>query len=184
MKKKLLFIAAVVICLSLVAGGTWAYYTAENTAHNVITSGNVDIALQEWGNEEKTEAFKDLDGIMPGQAATKIVEVKNTGSGDAFIAVKVDVKILPKEEGTEVDPAMITLDYNTDDWTQGTDGIWYYNTKTATDEVTEPLFTKVAFDTAMGNDYQECTVTIDVTAYAVQAANNGATVMDAQGWPY
>ena len=27
------------------------------------------------------------------------------------------------------------------------------------------------------------TATVDVTAQAVQTANNGATVMDAQGWP-
>ena len=35
----------------------------------------------------------------------------------------------------------------------------------------------------MGNEYQNATATVDVFAQAVQTANNGATVMAAQGWP-
>lgn len=184
MKKKVLFIAAVVICLSLAVGSTLAYYTAENTAHNVITTGNVDIALQEWADQEKTTPFTDLEDIMPGDNATKIVEVKNTGSGDAYVCVKVD-KAIALAEGIqgEVNPDDITIDFNTTDWTLK-DGYYYYNTALAAGEVTEPLFTTVGFAASMGNVYQECTITIDVTAYAVQAANNGTDPLTASGWPY
>ena len=35
----------------------------------------------------------------------------------------------------------------------------------------------------MGNEYQNATATVNVSAQAVQNANNGDTVMDAKGWP-
>jgi len=35
----------------------------------------------------------------------------------------------------------------------------------------------------MGNEYQNCTVSVDVSAQAVQVANNGADVLEAKGWP-
>ena len=50
-------------------------------------------------------------------------------------------------------------------------------------DVTEALFTSVGFDPDMGNLYQKSTASVEVTAYAVQVANNGETVMDAKGWP-
>ena len=45
MKKKILALSMVAICMSVVAYGTLAYYTASETAENVITSGNVGIEL-------------------------------------------------------------------------------------------------------------------------------------------
>ena len=47
MKKKILLAAAVMICLAVGASGTLAYFTSENTAHNVITSGGVNIEVVE-----------------------------------------------------------------------------------------------------------------------------------------
>ena len=49
MKKKLLMLSAVAICIAILAAGTLAFFTAEDTAHNVITTGGVDIKLYEWG---------------------------------------------------------------------------------------------------------------------------------------
>ena len=46
------------------------------------------------------------------------------------------------------------------------------------------LFEQVSFvGTKMGNEYQLCTVVIDVTVQAVQMANNGESVLEAIGWP-
>ena len=68
-------------------------------------------------------------------------------------------------------------------WTMK-DGWWYYNTALQTGEITKPLFEKVVFSGPdMDNKYQLCTVVIDVTAQAVQQANNGTTVWEALGWP-
>ena len=47
MKKKILLVTAVVICLAIAATGTLAYFTSDDVAHNVITSGGVNIELVE-----------------------------------------------------------------------------------------------------------------------------------------
>ena len=52
MKKKLFVCAFIVICLSIVAYGTAAYFSYEDTATNVITAGDVKIDLEEWAVSE------------------------------------------------------------------------------------------------------------------------------------
>ena len=161
--------------------GTLAYFTAEGKAHNVITTGGVEIAVQEWADEEKTKPFEDLTGIMPGMTVTKIAEIKNTGASDAWVRVKVEKNIELKGEGTP-DTGLVELALNTAYWTEK-DGYYYYTKALKPGEVTAPVFTSVTFNATMGNEYQNATATVDVFAQAVQTANNGATVMDAQGWP-
>ena len=181
MKKKLLILSLAAICLAITAIGTLAYFTSEGTAHNVITTGGVEIAVQEWADEEKTKPFENLTGVMPNTTVTKIAEVKNTGASDAWVRVKVEKAIKLTGDGIP-DVSMVQLDVNTTDWTEK-DGYYYYTKVLKPGEVTAPIFTAVTFKPDMGNEYQNATATVDVTAQAVQTANNGATVMDAQGWP-
>ena len=184
MKKKLLAVAVIAICLSLTAYGTWAYFTAEDIAHNVITSGDIDIELLEWADEEKTIPFPEdgVSGVMPGMEVTKIAEVTNTGGNDAWIRVTVEKSFTLAGSGT-ADPSLMVIDFDKDNWTEK-DGYYYYNVILKPGETTTPLFASVSFDAAgMGNEYQKSTATVDVTAYAVQVANNGETALDAQGWP-
>lgn len=182
MKRKLLILSVLAICIATLAAGTLAYFTSEGKAHNVITTGGVEIAVQEWADEEKTKPFEDLTGIMPGMTVTKIAEIKNTGASDAWVRVKVEKNIKLQGEGTP-DTALVELNLNLTDWTLGEDGYLYYNKVLKPGEVTEPLFTAVTFNVTMGNEYQNATATVDVVAHAVQTANNGDTVMDAKGWP-
>ena len=181
MKKKILLVTAVVICLAIAATGTLAYFTAEDMAHNVITTGGVEIAVQEWADEGKTKPFENLTGVMPNTTVTKIAEIKNTGASDAWVRVKVEKNIKLQGEGTS-DTSLVELTLNTTDWTEK-DGYYYYTKVLKPGEVTAPIFTAVTFKPDMGNEYQNATATVDVVAQAVQTANNGATVMDAQGWP-
>lgn len=186
MKKKLLAVAIIAICLSLLAYGTLAYFTAEGIAHNVITTGDIDIELQEWADEAKTTPFPadGVSGVMPGTDVTKIVEVKNTGANAAYIRVKVDKEIV-LSEGTEGTPdaALMKIDFDETYWTPGEDGFYYYRNALEPGAVTEPLFASVSFDSSMGNLYQNSTAKVDVTAYAVQVANNGDSAAEANGWP-
>lgn len=182
MKRKLLILSVLAICIATLAAGTLAYFTSEGKAHNVITTGGVEITVQEWADEEKTKSFEDVTGIMPGMTVTKIAEIKNTGASDAWVRVKVEKNIKLQGEGTP-DTALVELNLNLTDWTQGKDGYLYYNKVLKPGEVTEPLFTAVTFNVTMGNEYQNATATVDVVAHAVQTANNGDTVMDAKGWP-
>ena len=181
MKRKLLILSVLVICVATLAAGTLAYFTSEGTAHNVITTGGVDITLQEWADEGKKTPFEDLTGIMPGMTVTKIAEIKNTGVSEAWVRVKVEKNIRLAGEG-EVNPDLVELALDTANWTEK-DGYYYYNKALKPGEVTAPVFSAVTFNASMGNEYQNATATVDVYAQAVQTANNGETALNAQGWP-
>lgn len=180
-KAKLFTIAILAITVATLASTTLAYFTAENTAHNVITTSGVEIEIQEWADEDKTKKFEDLSGVMPGATETKIAEVKNTGGAPAWIRVKIEKSIELKEDG-EVDLDLVKLDIDTTNWTEK-DGWYYYNEQLPADKVTAPIFTTVTFDTTMGNEYKNSKATVTVYAQAVQSDNNGNTVLTAQGWP-
>lgn len=119
MKRKLLILSVLAICIATLAAGTLAYFTSEGKAHNVITTGGVEIAVQEWADMEKTKPFENLTGVMPNAAVTKIAEVKNTGASDAWIRVKVEKNIQLQGEGTP-DTGLVELTLNTADWTERT----------------------------------------------------------------
>ena len=181
MKRKLLILSVLAILVAILAANTLAYFTADTKAHNVITTGGVEIAVQEWADVEKTKPFEDLTGVMPNTTVTKIAEIKNTGASDAWVRVKVEKNIKLQGEGTP-DTGLVELTLNTTDWTEK-DGHYYYKEALKPGEVTTPIFTAVTFKPDMGNEYQNATATVDVSAQAVQTANNGDAVMDAKGWP-
>lgn len=185
MKKKLFILALLVICLSIVAYGTLAYFTTEDTATNVITTGNIRIALHQWRLTEEgdREVFTSPIQVLPGVEVSKIVEVENTGGHPAWIRVSVD-KAMELAEGItgEADLGLISFDINTEYWTE-LDGFYYYNAVLQPGEVTQPLFTQVNFADNMSNMYQSAQAIITVTAQGVQTIHNGETVLEAQGWP-
>ena len=67
-------------------------------------------------------------------------------------------------------------------WSLSEDGYYYYALPVTPGESTELLFDTVSFAPEMGNEYQDCTANIVISAQAVQTANNGQTVLEAQGW--
>ena len=182
MKRKVLILSVLAILLAILAANTLAYFTADTTAHNVITTGNVDIALNEWANEERTERFEKQIDVLPGTEVTKIVEVENIGAGTAWVRVQVVLDVYAEGGKEQLPPDPVTLDFNETDW-KYFDGYYYYNYPLDPGETTEPLFTTVTFDPKMGNVYQNSTAHVDVNAYAVQSANNGEDVLSANGWP-
>ena len=183
-KWKTLVLSLLICCLAVAASGTLAYYTATEQAHNVITSGGIDIALQEYADAgDALVPFEDVDGVMPGMEVSKIVCVENTGASDAWVRVSVTKGIELAQAGdTEPDLDLLVLDIDEENWTEQ-DGYYYYNRALRPGETTEPLFTTVTFAETMGNEYQNSTAAIDVTADAVQTANNGETALEAAGWP-
>ena len=141
MKRKLLIVSVLAILVAVTAAGTLAYFTDTGTAHNVITTGNVDIELNEWADEARTQPFKDKTGVMPGMEVTKIVEVKNTGTGAAFVRLRVETEVHSAEK-QEMDPKHVRLDFNQTDWLYQ-DGYYYYARSLQPGETTVPLFTAV-----------------------------------------
>lgn len=192
MKKKIMILSAIAVCIAILASGTVAYFTAEARAHNVITTSGVDIALEEW---------REIDGewvpypaqpitVMPGITVSKIATVKNN-EAEAFIRAKFEV-VITKADGMVMEQSpeelnrIISVRTNGEDWLRkaGDDEWWYYADAVATGDSTDAFFTEVAFDGSnMTNEYQNCTVEIIVKAQGVQTANNGSSVLEAAGWP-
>ena len=172
--------------LSLILGaGSIAYFTDEERADNVITSGSIDIELHEWSGDVDDEGnkleFEDVTGVMPGTDVSKIVEIENVGGSDAYVRIALKKEVNLAYEGTP-DLDLVKLDIDFDNWTYQ-DGFYYYNHVLKPGETTAPLFTTVAFDSSMNNMYQNSEAKVFVGAYATQVANNGASVFDAAGWP-
>ena len=133
MKKKILLAAAVMICLAVGASGTLAYFTSENTAHNVITSGGVNIEVVEktQGKDGVLVDFpkEGVRGVMPGSDVSKIVSVKNTGESEAWIRVQVE-SVIKAADGADL-PLTIenvgpVMTYTVGGgWSLGEDGYYY-----------------------------------------------------------
>lgn len=191
MRKKIwIVIAAAVMLAALTVSGSLAYFTARDTARNVITSGSIRIKLVEHTVDESGNivAFPGggLLGLYPGASASKIVQVKNTGRGEAWIRVKVEPSILDadgKELPVTLESGEPALSYEAlEGWTYR-DGCYYYNKPVPGGALTDELLGEILFSPLMGNDYQGCTVNICISAQAVQTAHNGLSALDAQGWP-
>ena len=182
MKKRILLMALAAILVGCAIGGTMAYYTNQNTATNVITSGNIRAELQEWADLDMTVPYTDPeDSLMPGEDVTKVVTVKNTGGYDAWIRVRVATTAQGDGIPTAGELPM-SMDFNTTDWTEK-DGWYYYNAALKPAGTTEALFTTVNFPEAMDNEWQSATFLIDITMQAVQVVHNGDSALDAAGWP-
>lgn len=182
MKKKLFALSVMAMLIAICSFGTAAFYNAQDTAHNVITMGNVNIAISEWADEEKTIEFSNVDGVLPNTSVTKVVEIRNTGKSDAWVRVRIE-KNISLNSDSEGDTGLISLNINEGAWIDGNDGYYYYSKKLSEDEVTEPIFTKVDFSKDMDNTYVGAVCSVEVFAEAVQSANNGDDVLSADGWP-
>lgn len=171
MKKKWTIATVLVLVVALLAVGTWAYFSAVGTADNVITMGSVKLALHD--EDGAGQPFTTVSA-MPGSVVDKVVYVENVGSGAFYTRVKItpevvgaDDKIIPLDASER----LLTLDLINEDWIPGADGYYYYKGALDPKAKTPTLFSRVTFSKDMGNEYQNATVHIYVTAEAVQTAN-------------
>lgn len=181
MKKKLFLAALLVLMLSIVGYGTYAYTTVEAKATNVITSGGVDITLVETRDDGKPFPENGVHGVIPGVTESKIVAVRNEGAHPVWVRMKVEVSIDLAGEG-KPDTGLAAPNYDTKNW-RYRDGYYYYIHALKPGQKTEPLFTQVTFDPKMDNLYQGSVAHVKVSAMATQSENNGKTVWEAKGWP-
>ena len=185
-KRKILLLAALLVMVAILGvGGTLAYFTAEDSATNEFTVGNVKIDLIEpkWDEIGKHEA-KDA---YPGEALAKNPQVVNTGNNPCFVRIKVTG--LDQFVQTYGEDAMIGLRYidadgvyhegiNETDW-EYHEGYYYYKKVLATVATagdawnvglvakTPELFSQIVIPTQLQNG--EATNPVEIKAYAVQA---------------
>lgn len=170
-KKKWTIATVLLLAVALLAVGTWAYFSAVGRADNVITMGSVKLALHD--EDGAGQPFTTVSA-MPGSVVDKVVYVENVGSGAFYTRVKITPEVVA--ENGEIIPLdaserLLTLDLNNEDWIAGEGGYYYYRGSVDPQAATSELFNQVLFSKDMGNEYQNATVHIYVTAEAVQAAN-------------
>ena len=85
--KRLVSTAVLIIAILMLSYSTIAYFTTEDTATNVITTGNIDIELQETTSDGSE--FTDVVNVVPGQQISKIVKVANKGANDALVLILI-----------------------------------------------------------------------------------------------
>ena len=190
-KAKLFTIAVLAITVATLASTTLAYFTAENTAHNVITTSGVDIEIKEWAEVEKKTEFPEegISGVMPGTEVTKIVEIENK-EADAWVRVWFEIKVEGNDKN-ELDATEVSL-ITGEDWEKHTgkdaDGkdidYYYYKLPLQAGTTSTPALKSVQFKPTMGNEYQNSKVEVIVHAEAIQVANMTPEAMASAGWHY
>ena len=166
MKKK---IVALCLCIALavvaIGGATLAYFTDTPTAKvNTFTVGNVDIDLTEKGDGNYT--------VTPGVNIEKDPTVTvATTSEDCWVFVKVEKSAdWPTAMGYTIDSKWTQLkDADDNDVTN----VYYRLVKKADTTRTLPVLTNnevTVANTIVNNAFDGKTVTLTVTAYAIQEA--------------
>lgn len=176
-RKVALTAAAVAMVGTLAVGGTLAWFTDTETATNVVTTGNVDIALNENGGDDGVANGDGLkyEDVMPGDVFDKEVTIANEGN-DAYVRATIEVEGIDMT-GTEA----IKFMKNSEEVPELE---WTYSEGVSTAIVEhEGIFMEgaedwVIFDSIKvpedwDNNYTNKTFNIKVTAEAIQAANIG-----------
>lgn len=188
MNRKMMTIAASLIAIIMLIGGTYAYFTTEGRVRNSVSASNVKIAINvrdAAGNDMKNKTLI----VVPGMSAGRIVTVSNVGREPGWVRVRavlidegtrkeIGAGGIIQDEGSEVSAALV----NTDDWTFK-DGYFYYNKILAPSETTSALMERLDFAFSMDNEYAGSEIGFDIHAYATQSKHNGEKVMEAKGWP-
>lgn len=183
MKRKILIAALLAIFAAMTALGTLAYFNTETVAHNVVTTGKVDIALEEWTDADRSAVFKPVTGVMPGTTQPKYVEIVNNDGADAWVRARIEITAELGGELLPIPDGLISISGTDAAWVYNDDGYYYYSKPLKAGEKTEWLMTGVDFAGELDNSFQNVRVNVNVTAQAVQTANNGTSALDAAGWP-
>ena len=162
MKQKKNLMILLLIAIIGVVGLTVAYFSSTTTFENVFET-------PEYGTEY-IEKFTSPDNWKPGDVTEKTLEVKNSGSVDEAVRVKVEESWVSKNGTTlllkQGDNVAADIHWiNEDDWTKVTvDGedyyYYYYNYKLAPEETTSKLLDKVTFNPLI-NAKTSCTEEIE-----------------------
>lgn len=121
MNKRKIFALALSICMIaiLAAGGSLAYLFDSDAEPNVFTTGDVYIDLVEEFDPENAK-------LLPGIDVEKIVNVKNTGSEEAYVRVHVAIPQILDSGSPEFMAFKNTLHWNMSKASMA-DGLWNWH---------------------------------------------------------
>ena len=194
--RKPVLIGALAVVALVGAASTYAFTTRSETADNVITFGSVKMEVIEQ-EEQADGSLKDVPANYEVKAtsglASRIVSFQNVGSTDLYVRARPVMRAV-SGTGEDCGNAASVTDFKMDatgSWEQGEDGWWYYDEPveaaangSGEGETTDALMTGIEF---IGDFYDVVgpagKFEFTVEAQAVQVDNNGASALEAQGWP-
>ncbi|MBQ2960411.1 MAG: hypothetical protein IJE09_04220 [Oscillospiraceae bacterium] len=174
MKKMLMMALAVILVVVISVSGTMAYFTDTEAVVNTFTVGNIDITLDEKEDEDG-DGKVTFENILPGQTYDKhpVVTVLKD-SEKCYVFVKVENGLKDIETKTAAD----TIDgqLKAKNWivldADKQPGVYYKVVeKSAVDQPFAVFESFTVREDAKNADMQAVdNKTIEITAYAVQAA--------------
>ena len=186
-KNKIGALAIMAVVALGVVGGSFAWFTAEETATNKFaTAGSSneeeDAGIEIWENFDKEAAAN----ITPGGTVNKKVQFKSNVDYDQFVRAKITPQ-WTELSGIVQDPAILAgeelkLSYvnlvdisvaNDGQWVKGNDGYFYYIGVVPAGEYTNQLLDTVQLDGKFaGNEYKNAKFDVVVKVESVQATNS------------
>lgn len=172
-------ITALAICVVMLVGTTFAWFTDTATANvNKIQAGKLDVALEmfdgtDWVTAEgKTLNFVKATGAPAGEkvlwepgAEYKLPELRVRNDGNLNIKYKVEITGIQMNR----QPVAGVFDLN-DVITWKADGLTLGTEATLNPTESKAFTISGKMDTAAGNDYQGLTIdNVSITVYATQA---------------
>lgn len=185
MKKKTLLssILTIALCLSLIAGSTFALFTSESKVNVAVTAGNVEVVATvedlnlsstlAAGNLNETSATEQdntitLSKIVPGDVVTFNLRIKNNSD----VSIKYRTIITKVADDGLWNGLEVTIDGTIYD---GTSKVSTWETAApGSADIIVPV--KVTLPESAGNEYKLKTCTF---AYTVEAVQGNADVTDA-----
>ena len=166
--RKLTVIFAILGLCTLVGVTVLGYWKITGSTGNILTMSSFKNQIE--------EEYRVPDHVEPGQTIDKVVNVKNTGTTDSMIRVRIKKMFgTTREDGTFVqddrlDPEMIQIRCNTSAWLQRSDGYYYYKgiLKAGT-KTRAPLFRSYTLSRKADNAYRKKEARIVVILESIQA---------------
>ncbi len=168
-KRTTMLIMSMTLAVLLIAGGTFAWFTATaDPVVNEFQAGTLIMSVEECFNA------CDARNVNPGDCIQKHVRFHNDGTKRMFVRVDLE-EIFMDMTGANLDPdGIVSYDLGPN-WVLHTDGYYYYTLEVEAGDVTEEIISEVCFDgPAMDNTYQGSKFTLTVKSEAIQVTNGAA----------
>ncbi|MBY7144406.1 M73 family metallopeptidase [Virgibacillus sp. NKC19-3] len=148
-------VATAALGLTLIGGGTFAYFSDSETTNNTFAAGTLDLAV------EPTEVI-EVENIQPGDSMTRDFELQNNGSVDMNkVLLETDYSVIDAE-GDNTDDfgnhIQVEFLYNADQVNE----VIYETTLAELKEMTPEAVNEEVFIPALGEDGLEAGTSDDL----------------------
>ncbi len=146
MKNKLIIFSAILLISTMVAGGTFAWFTSSpDNATNKFKMGIVEVKVIENGLED--------------------IRIKNLGTSDCYIRVR----LMPQWSNPNLSISNVNINIKENYWIEK-DGYYYYKHTLQKNEITSNLIKSIEIED-LPAEYKGASLTLKVVAEGVQSAH-------------